>query len=478
MHVIMFFMQVLLVLSIVCSSSPVFSVEHGGIYQRMSYEDMETHLTDNIDHPLLAGIDFNLPWSLLEPKEGVYDFSFFNQYVKPWGEKGKRVVLNIVTLIPRGKAPSAGHATPQWLYQKGVKYVKVSGEKTPDGTAEYPLFWDKKYLEKYEEFVKALADKYDGNPYIDAIGIGIAKLGGLTVVDPKVAQGKKLTDFYMQNGYTPEKWFETIKDIIHIYKRHFRKTPVRITLSKAFLKEERVSEEDVRFIEKVADYAADNGVFLFHQSVSSKKDVAKAINEILGRNAGKVCTGAELVNPIYGTKEGNLRLMGSIDTAISNAVGGQQGIPSSSISYLNLYRKDTDASRLDPVWKKALENAHNLLKKCSYPGHSVEREKTSIGTAPEKLPPEPRGYPNVERPAVPPPTEGVRSAKDLKRILTQLNLSKMQKRQVKEILQQERQEGKQAGDRMAEEEKVISRIRAVLTEDQLREFDRLSMSPY
>lgn len=346
--------------------TPVFSMEHGGIYQRMSYKDLEKHLTSTIDLPYLAGIDFNLPWSLLEKEDGRFDFALFEKYTKPWVEKGKKVIIKILTLHPSGVAPSAGHATPIWLYSKGVKFIRIHGERTPDGTCEYPLFWDETYLTEYEKFISTFAKKYDGHPNIDVIGIGVAMYGGLTIIDAKVPERRRIEEFYRQNGYTNEKWMATIKKIIQIYKNNFKQTPVRITLSVPFMRKGSISKEDIQFIENISEYAAEKGVFLFHRSVSGNKNMARITNGIIAKYSNRVCTGSELVNPIYGTKEGNIKFMDSIEIAIQNAFGGIEDIPPSSISYLNFYREDMEASRSNPRWSKAIQDAHARLKKCVY----------------------------------------------------------------------------------------------------------------
>lgn len=373
--------------------------EHGGIYQRMSYKDLTDQLTVNIDHPRLTGIDFAIPWARLEPEEGKFNWEGLDKIIEPWEKAGKKVVVNIITLTPRGnpRDPHAGHATPNWVFKKGARDITIKEDGTKEGRSggrregrrergrergedgggevevDYPLFWDRIYLQEYEKFIKEFAKRYDGHPAIDVIGIGIAKLGGLTVIDPKVekGEGERLKNFYMQNGYSAERWKTTIREIIGIYKSIFSKTPVRLTLSHPFeVKKDRADKETFSFLEDLAAGAAPQGVHLFHQAVTSREEIASSFNRVFNKYCDRTLLGAELVNPIYGTKEENRKHMGNIMTAVKNALGEGAAAPASCIGYLNLYVADVTASNpnsslYDGEWGKAVEYAISHLRKDS-----------------------------------------------------------------------------------------------------------------
>ena len=368
--------------------SPIAWAGHGGIYQRMGYEDLNQRLTINIDYPLLSGIDFNIPWVLVEPEEGKFNWGVIDKIIEPWQKAGKKVVFTIIALNPRGQSPYAGHSIPSWVFKKGAKKITIKERKTMDGTADYPLFWDEVYLREYEKFIKEVAKRYDGHPAIDVIGIGIAKLGALTVIDEKVEEGEreKLKDFYMQNGFSFDKWAGTIKKIASMYDANFNKTPVRLTLS-AFFEKGKENEETLSFLEDLAAWAVSQKIHLFHQAVTNKIEKVSSINKLFNKYCGQTVLGAELVNPIYGTGKGNRKLMGDIMTAVKNALGEGAAGPPSCISYLNLYVPDITASNpnsssYNQEWGKAVEYASSHLRKISGTTQEVLKTGSSSPTTP------------------------------------------------------------------------------------------------
>ncbi len=79
-------------------------------------------------------------------------------------------------------------------------------------------------------------------------------------------------------------------------------------------------------------------------------------------------------------------------------------------------------------------------------------------------------------PSSPPDSPGVTKEK-LKNALSQINLSKKQKQQVKGIIKQTREEAKTSGRKGRDSQKIIDQIRAVLNVEQRGEFDRILSSP-
>ena len=79
-------------------------------------------------------------------------------------------------------------------------------------------------------------------------------------------------------------------------------------------------------------------------------------------------------------------------------------------------------------------------------------------------------------PSPAPGSPGVTKEK-LKSALSQINLSKQQKRQVKGIIKQTKEEAKTSGRKGKDPQKIIDQIRAILSVEQRREFDRILSSP-
>ena len=76
-------------------------------------------------------------------------------------------------------AHSGGYYTsPKWLFDAGCKsfdYLEGGADITSGGTRINriePDYGDPVYLEKHGRFIKALAERYDGNPQIEFLDIG------------------------------------------------------------------------------------------------------------------------------------------------------------------------------------------------------------------------------------------------------------------------------------------------------------------
>jgi dienelactone hydrolase len=365
---------------------PYAGVARGGLFQRMSWVDMTKRRKANLHHPLLAGIDFNAPWAIIEPADDGYDWSWIDEPLQIWAGAGKKCGINIVTLQPRGKSPHAGHATPGWVFEKGAKKATVAtrGKGITGGmTADYQLFWDPIYLREYEDFVRALAERYDGDPRVEVIGIGVAKLGGLTVVDPKISnqERQELLAFYRSNGWSRERWFQTIQEIGLMYRRHFKQTPVRFNLSNFFDKKD-TSAANLAYFEKVSDWAGRNGIHLIYQGISGGPHYAqkmrnKPIDAIFHRNSARILTGAEPVDPIY-RRKGDF--MGTIEENVDHALGTAPGLETTNISWLNFYLTDCAVSNplsrhFDERWYRAFYRAWQSLRLIREP------EPSRAGTA-------------------------------------------------------------------------------------------------
>jgi hypothetical protein len=80
-----------------------------------------------------------------------------------------------------------------------------------------------------------------------------------------------------------------------------------------------------------------------------------------------VLTGAELVNPVHGTRPKNREFMGTIGGSVRNALGLGAAAPETRLSYLNLYLADCRASNpgdasFDPEWWEAVLAAYRGLR--------------------------------------------------------------------------------------------------------------------
>ena len=98
-------------------------------------------------------------WDRFEPKEGEYDFSFFDEVVKRAGEYGLKVMMCVPTAT-----------MPAWLYQKYPEIMNEDerGYRQPFGARRGYCCNSDIYIEKATALAQALAEHYKDNETIVA----------------------------------------------------------------------------------------------------------------------------------------------------------------------------------------------------------------------------------------------------------------------------------------------------------------------
>ena len=112
-------------------------------------------------------------WASLEPGEGKYNWSEFDDMLKVAEEQGIPFSFRIMCAWMSSKAL----ATPQWVFDKGAKGDKIAIPHVEKGATNYvtqisPHFDDPVFMAEHKRFISALAQRYDGNPLIAGIDIG------------------------------------------------------------------------------------------------------------------------------------------------------------------------------------------------------------------------------------------------------------------------------------------------------------------
>lgn len=121
------------------------------------------------DWPGLSVVYLRVPWSYLEPKEGEFNWSLFDTPAQRWIAKGKQIAIRVSCTESWLR-----NATPEWVQAagaKGVEFEEGKGVK-PGGPLWEPDYLDPVFLQKLENFLAALARRYDGNPNVAFIDVG------------------------------------------------------------------------------------------------------------------------------------------------------------------------------------------------------------------------------------------------------------------------------------------------------------------
>jgi len=145
-------------------------------------------------HPVCSVAQFRWYWDELEPEEGRINFALIDSMI----EKARR---NDQKLMFRVMCQDGKPHVPQWVRDAGAKGKAYSGD--PDNWQ--PYYSDSIFLEKHENLIKALGERYDGHPDIDHVDIGsVGRWGewhtsGTGMKLPPHSVLKKYVDMYLDN---------------------------------------------------------------------------------------------------------------------------------------------------------------------------------------------------------------------------------------------------------------------------------------
>jgi hypothetical protein len=132
--------------------------------------------SDSLDgFPGCSVVYLRIPWSYLEPEEGVFNWAILDTPAQRWIARGGRVAFRITC-----SESWLRYATPEWVKKAGAQGVFWDYGK---GVSETGAFWDPAFagpvfLAKLENLLKAMAARYDGNPDVAFIDIGSYGLWG------------------------------------------------------------------------------------------------------------------------------------------------------------------------------------------------------------------------------------------------------------------------------------------------------------
>jgi hypothetical protein len=142
-------------------------------------------------------------WAEAEPVEGQYNWKLLDDAIAAWKPRGAAIAFRVMTC----SAHSAGYYTsPKWLFDagcKGYEYL-VGGDDPTSGGKRIPRiepdYADPLYLEKHGAFLKALGERYDGQPGIEFLDIGSYGVWGEwhTKHPAPVAVRKQIVDLYLR----------------------------------------------------------------------------------------------------------------------------------------------------------------------------------------------------------------------------------------------------------------------------------------
>ena len=125
--------------------------------------------------PGCSTVYLRVPWAYVEPEEGVFNWALLDTPAQRWIARGGKIAFRVSC-----SESWLRFATPEWVKKAGAKGVFWDYGK---GVSEAGAFWDPDFadpvfLEKLEQFLKAMAARYDGNPDVAFVDIGSYGLWG------------------------------------------------------------------------------------------------------------------------------------------------------------------------------------------------------------------------------------------------------------------------------------------------------------
>lgn len=127
------------------------------------------------DFPGLSTVYLRLPWALIEPEEGKYNWAILDTPAQRWIAKGKRIALRLTCSENWMK-----YAVPEWVKNAGAKgtFYEFNKGRVDQSDTWDPFFDDPVFLKKLDVFLAALAKRYDGNPNVEFIDVGTYGMWG------------------------------------------------------------------------------------------------------------------------------------------------------------------------------------------------------------------------------------------------------------------------------------------------------------
>ena len=316
-----------------------------GVYK----EDQET-IERWAKNPYISGTQLNFLWGELEPKEGRYRWDLIEEGLEVWASNGKKCWTEIPTA---GRWAKPGrHPTPEWAYEKGVPKIQA-----PD-TAAYPVFWNELYLELWDNFIRAFAEKYDGDSRIDHV----ATAGYSNGTEPRLSakENDKLMDQWESAGFdgfdvSGVYYTQAVKPILKFFADAFKKTPVSQTIIDRY-----------EFCEAMHQYAAKLGFILTSNGMGTRsmnpenRQKWRRRRELLG-----VKVGFHEWGPSGRNLQGNRAKKVPLLWAYKNIIGDDNDAelkPYSRISYVPLSKR-IDEVETEQEWMAALKWAWEHLER-------------------------------------------------------------------------------------------------------------------
>ena len=141
-------------------------------------------------------------WQRAEPEDGTFNWRFIDRAIEVARQHGATIAMRVMTADAHS---SEKYASPKWLFDEGCKsfaYTNDGKDAALGGKVMErlePDYADPIYLAKQREFLKALGDRYDGDPNVEFLDIGSYGIWGEwhTTHPASIAVRQQIVDMYL-----------------------------------------------------------------------------------------------------------------------------------------------------------------------------------------------------------------------------------------------------------------------------------------
>lgn len=415
------------------------------------------------ENPYISGVTIKILWKHINPAKNEYNFKGLDELLRSLEQNDMRVILSMFT---------GNQSAPDWIYEEGAKKF-VASNKVKGRYLYGPVPWDPVYMKFLNACLKELAKKINSDPRVVAVGIyGHNFVGGEMVM--AYANTEEDLRKWDALGRTDTVIFENWKHWVDVYADFFSNKKIVLTLGPMYGEGKRIGH----LTDQLAQYAVDkysDGVILQHMALHGRFDglgicwehgnLDKCADSQI-RNRDKVSSGFETLGSFIKQPA----RQGNVEMTVYNALKANP-------LYIQLWPRDAlsprgpeIAQQINGFYEKyksmKLENIRTQLQK---QGKYLQnyRWKRDIDTT---------SVSTHEKEEIRPPTRSSQPQNTMVRlrsVLSRLDLTREQKQQIREVIQNAHHERETGNFSITNLEEYVDQIRAILTAKERREFDRL-----
>jgi hypothetical protein len=299
-----------------------------------------------LKNPHISGVALQIRWRDIEPVRGTPDWAEVDQLFAA-AESSKKWVQLLVF---------SGFFSPPWALE-GAQTATFSIQYGPGrGTQEsLPLPWDPVYLNRWFEFLKQLADRYEKSAAFKVIAAA-----GPTSVSAEFTLPDSPDDVrtWSSAGYTPTRYIEAWQHVFRVYARSFPNQYVSLSLGFGLNIDQR-GKRDARARKPTRDAIINEGIrvldrrfVLQNSNLDGNPEASHGPHGVplVISYSGRIVTGFQLRTSCV-RNSGNMGAEGDPPLALRKSI--DRGMAPNSAgyraNYIEIYEPDVLAAEMQPV---------------------------------------------------------------------------------------------------------------------------------